>query len=458
MITKSTWAGLRGRAVLRRRQSRRDASFARLFVRFALTGFVAVVVIGAVAVVLIRRSATSAVIRDAKALTQLAGRGIVEPLLSPAVLGQDPAALHRLDQTIHHRILAGTSIVRVKIWDSSGRIVYSDASRLIGRRFPLGRDELAVLRRGAIAADASDLERRENRTERVFQRLVEVYAGIRAADGTRLLYEDYERSSTISASSRRQWEALLPALGGALVVLYLIQLPLAYSLARRLRSRQRERERLLKRAIESSDLERRRIAADLHDGAVQRLAGVSLSLAAASTAGRSSPGDADGNLRATVSDAAAETRETIRELRTLLVDIYPPNLRRSGLAAALADLVAPLRADALAVTLDVPEDADLREDTEALFYRIAQEAIRNARTHGEATQMRIELVDDAEEIRFSIHDDGRGFSHAQADVRVQDRHFGLRLMRDLVDHAGGTLEIASTPGRGTSVTVRMAAS
>jgi signal transduction histidine kinase len=348
-------------------------------------------------------------------------------------------------------------MVRVKIWDASGRIIYSDAPGLTGARFPLGRDELAVLRTGGIAADASDLERRENRTERPFQRLVEVYVGIRSTDGTRLLYEDYERSSTISASSRRQLEALLPPLGGALLVLYLAQLPLAYSLARRLRSRQREREKLLQRAIESSELERRRIAADLHDGAVQRLAGVSLSLAAATTAGRASPEHEDGALRATVSDAAAETRETIRELRTLLVDIYPPNLRRSGLAAALTDLVAPLRAASLVVTLDVPEDGELRADTEALFYRIAQEAIRNAQTHGEASQMRIELVDEGEEIRFSIHDDGRGFSHAEADARVQDSHFGLRLMRDLVDHAGGALEISSSPGHGTSVTVRMGA-
>ena len=62
--------------------------------------------------------------------------------------------------------------------------------------------------------------------------------GIRGPHGERLLYEDYERSSTISASSRRQWMELLPALLGALLVLYLIQVPLAWSLARRLRARQ----------------------------------------------------------------------------------------------------------------------------------------------------------------------------------------------------------------------------
>ena len=147
------------------------------------------------------------------------------------------------------------------------------------------------------------------------------------------MYEDYERSSTISASSQRQWQGLLPALAGALAVLYLIQLPLAYSLARRLRRRQQEREELLRRAIDASDLERRRIAADLHDGAVQRLAGVSLALAAAAGRNGTSSRDQDHALRAAVSEAAAETRETIRELRTMLVDIYPPTLQKSGLPA-----------------------------------------------------------------------------------------------------------------------------
>ena len=130
-------------------------------------------------------------------------------------------------------------------------------------------------------------------------------------------------------------------------------------------------------------MERRRIAADLHDGTVQRLAGVSLSLAASANAlGGAEDG---GKAGSALTRAAAETRETIRELRTLLVDIYPPTLQRSGLLAAMNDLVAPLRAAGIAVTLDVPEDLQLPSGTEALLYRVAQEALRNARTHGEPT-------------------------------------------------------------------------
>jgi two-component system NarL family sensor kinase len=443
---------LPGHRVGRRRLDPPDPTLARLFARFALSGLVAMVIIGAVGFVVLRRSATSGAIRQAKELTQLAGRGIAEPLVTPAVLSGRPSDLARLDRSVRARILRDTPIVRVKIWDSRGRIVYSDVRQLIGSTYSLGDDELRTLRNGGTEADASDLTRPENRTERGFNRLVEVYVGIRAPNGQRLLYEDYERSSTISASSRRQWEGLLPALLGALLVLYLIQVPLAYSLARRLRVRQQEREELLRRAIDASDLERRRVAADLHDGAVQRLAGVSLSLAAAARQNGAANGEV---LREAVAGAAAETRETIRELRTLLVDIYPPTLQRSGLVAALNDLVAPLRAAGIAVALRVPDMVELPDQIEALFYRVAQEAIRNVRTHSNADRVEISVQTDAIGATLSVVDDGVGFSGDSNDEQEQRRHFGLRLMRDLVDHAGGELQIEASPDNGVFVQLRV---
>jgi two-component system, NarL family, sensor kinase len=431
------------------RRRRPDPTLGRLFARFALSGLAAMIIIGAIGFVMVRRSATSSAIRQAKELTQLAGRGIAQPLITPGVLRGVPADLSRVDRAVRQRILQGTPIVRVKIWNASGRIVYSDAPQLIGSMFPLGEGELRTLRDGGIEADASDLNRPENRSELRFKRLVEVYVGIRGPNGSRLLYEDYERSTTISASSRRQWMGLLPALLGALLVLYLIQVPLAYSLARRLRARQREREKLLRRAIDASDLERRRIAADLHDSAVQRLAGVSLSLGASA----SGNGAADGGeaLRETIASAASETRETIRELRTLLVDIYPPTLQRSGLLAALNDLVAPLRASGIAVSLRVPDSLKLPDDTEALFYRVAQEAIRNTRDHGDASEVEICVEAQANQAVLAVVDNGRGFSSDTSGEHEQNSHFGLRLMHDLVDHAGGRLVVLSSPGDGASV-------
>jgi two-component system, NarL family, sensor kinase len=152
-----------------------------------------------------------------------------------------------------------------------------------------------------------------------------------------------------------------------------VQLPIAWSAARRLRGGQAQRERLLNQAIESSELERRRIARDLHDGAVQDLAGASYNLTAAARSVEAATPD---ETREVLTEAASDTRRAIRELRSLLVDIYPPDLHRTGLEAALRDLVAPLAPRGIEADLQVPERLELTQATETLIYRSAQEALR----------------------------------------------------------------------------------
>jgi signal transduction histidine kinase len=177
---------------------------------------------------------------------------------------------------------------------------------------------------------------------------------------------------------------------------------------------------------------------------------VSLSLAA-SAATNGNPGTAEA-MRGTIDEAASETRETIRELRTLLVDIYPPTLQRSGLRAALDDLVAPLTAAGISARLDVPASLQLPDNIEALFYRIAQEAVRNAKSHSKATEVAISVELGPRQAILSVVDDGRGFSlDDRRDDEQQESHFGLRLMGDLAEHAGGQLEVRSSPGTGASV-------
>jgi signal transduction histidine kinase len=164
------------------------------------------------------------------------------------------------------------------------------------------------------------------------------------------------------------------------------------------------------------------------------------------------PADEQGEeARGALRRAAAETRETIRELRTLLVDIYPPTLQRSGLSAALNDLVAPLRAAGIAVSMALPDELVLPGDTEALLYRVAQEALRNARTHGQATMVDVTVDAVQRTAVLCVVDNGRGFCPEEANQSRESDHFGLRLMRDLADHAGGTLTVLSSPGHGTLV-------
>ena len=107
-----------------------------------------------------------------------------------------------------------------------------------------------------------------------------MYVPVATPNGTRLLFEAYLPYASVSVSGDQIWLKFLPALVAGLVVLELAQLPLAWTLARGLRRRQDERELLLTRAMEASERERRLIAAELHDGAVQDLLGQSYHLVA----------------------------------------------------------------------------------------------------------------------------------------------------------------------------------
>ncbi|HEY2636340.1 MAG TPA: sensor histidine kinase, partial [Solirubrobacteraceae bacterium] len=408
--------------------------------------------LGFLAVTVLRKTGTNQAINEAKEVTRLAGEGIVAPAVTPGVISGDPAALHRLDRIVRQRVLSNP-VVRVKLWDATGRVLYSDAPPLIGLRFDLGREELEALRRGGTDAEVSDLSRPENRFENGHGKLLEVYHGIRTPDGDRLLFESYQYYSAILASGERQWRAFLPALIGALILLELVQIPLAMSRARRLRRGQDEREGLLRRAVEASDLERRRIARDLHDGPVQDLAGVGMSLAAA--AGRlRAAGDVEGAERLEV--AGSRARQTLRGLRSLLVELYPPSLRQAGLPAALDDLVAPLRAAGVEARVDIAPDLRLPEGAEKLLFRVAQEGVRNVLAHAEARTATVTADRVDGQARLSVADDGRGFDPAAANGRAAG-HFGLNMLADLADDAGGRLDVRSQPGAGTTLEVEVPA-
>lgn len=132
----------------------------------------------------------------------------------------------------------------------------------------------------------------------------------------------------------------------------------------------------------------------------------------------------------------------------MLVDIYPPDLHRAGLEAALRDLAAPLGARGIEATVSVPEGTRLSPTLETLFYRTAQEALRNVSRHSGATRVDVHLAVNGELARLVVDDDGRGF-----DGEVEEGHLGLRLLADLAREAGGGLTVESASGRGTRIVV-----
>ena len=110
-------------------------SVAGAVAQFALTGFLVLMLFLAGSLLVFRNLGRTEALRDARQFAVLSGQGIVEPALRDGVLRADPAALRGLDQIVQERVL-GERVVRVKIWDGDGRILYSDEPRLIGSTLP----------------------------------------------------------------------------------------------------------------------------------------------------------------------------------------------------------------------------------------------------------------------------------------------------------------------------------
>jgi len=416
---------------------------------FALSGLAVLALVAVAGAFALRSLSTSEAVRDAKRVTTITGRGIVEPALTTGVVRGTPAAIARLDRIVRTRVMNPT-VARVKVWNAEGKILYSDDRSLIGTRFPLGPEELHALRSRTPAAEAIDPASPENATERNLGSLTSVYLGLRAQDGTPVMFEEYLRSSAIAGSSRSVARLFAPIGIAALLVLAALQIPLAWRMARRMRNAQRDRELLLQRAIDASDRERRTIAAGLHDGVVQELAGHSFQMAAAIERAEPEP-----ELRRVLAESAAGTRNAIRQLRSLLLEIYPPALRDQGLAAALPDAAAPLAARGVQVSVDVEEGLELPTAVEQLVFRTAQEAIRNVAAHAAAGHVSIRVAQANGTVTLRVADDGRGFAPDALATRRAEGHVGLSLLRDLVEADGGTLRVDSVVGDGTTVALEV---
>jgi signal transduction histidine kinase len=195
--------------------------------------------------------------------------------------------------------------------------------------------------------------------------------------------------------------------------------------------------------------ERNRLALDLHDSVAQRLFGLMLTAEAARTLLDRDVEAARGQ----VAKLPGLAQEALDELRSLVFELRPADLERDGLCAALrkhVDLVRRLGQHA--VELDLPDGIEPDEQRDRELLRIAQEALQNALKHAQANRVVVRLQAEGP-IVLEIQDDGVGFDPNAAAAR--SRRLGLTSMEERARHAGGRLEVRSTPGSGTTVSVRI---
>jgi two-component system, NarL family, sensor kinase len=218
-------------------------------------------------------------------------------------------------------------------------------------------------------------------------------------------------------------------------------------LHRQLAEREHAREQFAERTVALQEHERRRLAAEIHDGISQRIAGLSFHLSAAADAVATDPDFAAEQISAARKLAAA----TLDETRVAIAGLRPPVLDDLGLAASLESLARSVADVEIDVDVDAPS---LPEHVETALYRITQEALQNIAKHAQAAQARVELFSHDEQVVLRVQDDGRGFEISEQD-RPGRMTYGLAGMSERADLIGARLVVASRPGRGTTVTVRL---
>ena len=215
----------------------------------------------------------------------------------------------------------------------------------------------------------------------------------------------------------------------------------------------REHETLfVQRTVDATESERMHLAAELHDGPIQRLTGLLYGLERVGT--RIERGELDG-LAGFLKDARTKVSSEVGALRHLLSELRPPVLAERGLGEAVRDYLSDFaQREGVEYEADVRLEERVSDSLETTMYRILQEALANITKHAGAHRVGVSLWHDGESVRMTIADDGCGFD-ADSRADAGGEHFGIAGMVGRARYSGGSVEIESAPGQGTTVSAAL---
>jgi signal transduction histidine kinase len=197
------------------------------------------------------------------------------------------------------------------------------------------------------------------------------------------------------------------------------------------------------RLVAAQDQERRRLERNIHDGAQQQLVALAVNLRLAETLAERDPA----KTKTMIAEVRGAAQEALDDLRDLARGIYPPLLADKGLAAALE---AQARKATIPVRVEPNGIGRFSQEAEAAAYFCVLEALQNVAKYAEASQVNVRLRTEDGQLIFTVQDDGRGFNVQQTPSGT-----GLQNMKDRLDALGGTFEIRSAQGEGTTITGRV---
>jgi len=206
-----------------------------------------------------------------------------------------------------------------------------------------------------------------------------------------------------------------------------------------------ERRRLLAGLVNAQEVERERIAADVHDDSIQVMTGAAIRLQMLASEIE------DPDQRDQLDRLDQSVRASIASLRHLIFELRPPALDAHGLGAALDSYLShTLASEPIDYRLHDDSGYEPPPNLRTVLYRVAQEAISNARKHAKPSCIDVHVWNRDGGWCVRVHDDGVGFD-ARDETVERPGHLGLIGMRERVDTAGGSIEIKSTLGEGTTV-------
>jgi len=340
-------------------------------------------------------------------------------------------------QTQIDRSLLGREIVRVKIWNDSGIIVYSDEPRLIGTTYQLSNDLVAAFN-GDLIFEKPTLSNPENEFERGLGDLREYYVPFHNSEqGVDFVFEVYELSDNLVETIGNIQYAVWISLGFGAVGL-LVALAVATTANARAERRQKERsERLIRQLLEARDDERTRIIGALHDDIGQPLYRILFGLQAS----RAMIGQ-DSEAHEELANLDALVREVDATLRSELTALRDEPGVEIDLELALAELIEVTEAESdLTILFESDVVTDLPLAHRATLYRAAKEALTNVQRHAHAIHVTVHLVEGRDSTMVEVIDDGGGSSEGPG--------LGLTTTRDRLEAIGGGIRVEIAKGGGT---------
>ncbi|MCU1492574.1 MAG: putative signal transduction histidine kinase [Acidimicrobiaceae bacterium] len=213
------------------------------------------------------------------------------------------------------------------------------------------------------------------------------------------------------------------------------------------RSGEIDRDTLIGLLADAEDAERRRLAEALHDDTLQVLAAANVEL------GIVRRRCSDPEVLRRVVDAEEMVRRASTSLRSLVFDLYPPDLESGGLVASLEALATRIFDDNTLTEIVSELRREICSDTLVVAYRITQEALANVRRHARAGHVWVCVGHEGDDLVITVRDDGIGFD--STDVAMREGHLGLRSMRERAESHHGWLEISRAAPSGTLVDLHL---